>query len=185
MLQDETARIFTKFQPTSLAHCCGFCGIQRIDYIPAEVLHRNPEGFYKSFADGWEIVWRAMLMLLQRNQALSISLVHQEICSRHYMYDLRKFNHFVDKGGKIDYALDALLKITEHVVVGGDDGWEYWMFRDEIEALPATPFDKAFELARVKCLEITNQNFVTQPGGPYNHNFDEDAYHDGDDEGDN
>jgi len=184
VLQDETARIFTKFQPTSLSYCCGFSGIQRIDYIPAEVLHRNPEGFYKSFADGWEIVWKAMLMLLQRNQAISISLVHQEICNGHFMYDLRKFNHFVDKGGKIDYAIDAILKITEHVVVEGDDGWEYGMFRDEIEALPATPFDKAFDLARVRCLEITNQNFVTQPGGPYNHNFDEDTYHDGDDEGD-
>lgn len=168
--------IFTKFRPTPLAKCCClWSGIHRIDYIPTEVLQRNSQGLYKSFADGWEIAWRAILQLIMRKEAPTTSRVQNEICRMNC--DLRKWSHFVEKGGKIEYAIDALLDITKNVVINGDDGWEYCDYKEKIEALPATPFDKSFDLAKVKCLEITNENFRNQPQGPYRHNFDSDDDH--------
>lgn len=161
-------QIFQKFKPASLEDCCGFDGIRRIDYIPGEVLEQNSEGFYKSFADGWEIAWKAMHLVVSRREAPTISRVQHEITNR-MGCDLRKWNHFTQKGGKVEYAIDALLKITQNVVIDGDDGWEYCIFEDEIEAILATPFDKAFDIARVKCLELTNENFMKQPQGPYYH----------------
>ena len=80
----------------------------------------------------------------------------------------------MQKGGKIEYALDALFSVTQNVLVDGDDGWEYDTFKDAIEAHPATPFDGAFDVARVKCFGITNGNFGEQPKGPYQHKFDDD-----------
>jgi hypothetical protein len=31
----------------------------------------------------------------------------------------------MEAGGKVDFALDAMFNITEHVPVDGDCGWEY------------------------------------------------------------
>ena len=40
--------------------------------------------------------------------------------------------------------------------------------------LPATPLDGAFDVARVKCLGITDDNFPNISRGPYHHNFYDD-----------
>jgi len=163
--------VFKKNKATSLKDCCDYPGMSRIEYIPTAVLQRNSEGLYKSFADGWEIVWTAIMVILSKKKnAPTLSRIRNEIHSG-AGYDLRKWSHFVQKGGKIDYAIDALTKITETVVLNGDDGWEYCMHEDDIRALPATPFDKSFDLAKVKCLELTNENFPAQPKGPYRHNI--------------
>jgi len=163
---------FQKNRPTSLEVCCGVCGIRHFDYIPTEVFQRNPEGLFQSFCDGWAIAWEAITNLLQNKQAPTKSQVEREI--DRIGTDIRKWNHFVQKGGKIEYALDALFSVTRNVLVDGDDGWEYAVFKDDIEAHPATPFDGAFDVARVKCFGITNGNFREQPKGPYHHNFDDD-----------
>jgi hypothetical protein len=31
----------------------------------------------------------------------------------------------MEAGGKVEFALDAMFNITEHVPVDGDCGWEY------------------------------------------------------------
>lgn len=139
-LHDQDS-LFQKFKPTSLKECCCcLCGIPRIEYIPPEVLERNSEGFYKSFADGWEIAWKAIQSVLSRKSEIpTISRVEYEINCR-MECDLRKWNHFIQKGGKVEYAIDGLLRITQNVVMKGDDGWEYHMFEDLIEALPSSKY---------------------------------------------
>ena len=126
---------FTKFQPLPLLDCCWITFFQ---YIPTEVFHRNPQGLYKSFCDGWAIVWGAIESLLRKRQAPTISQVIKEIYESGA--DQRKWNHFVEKGGIIEFALDALFDTTRNLLVLGDDGWEYCEFQDEIEAQPATSY---------------------------------------------
>jgi hypothetical protein len=92
------------------------------------------------------------------------------------MVDLRKYYHFVQRGGKIEYALDALINVCNNIhTTKGDDGWMYDLYQDEIEAHPATPLDSFYDLARLKCFEI-NGNLILHPRGPYNHNFDDDTF---------
>ena len=84
-------------------------------------------------------------------------------------FDMNKLQTFYAMGGKIDYAIDALINISRNTLIHGSDEWEYDIFKDDIDNMPATPFDDYFELARLKCLEITNENYNAQPNGPYTH----------------
>jgi hypothetical protein len=165
-----------KYKPTPLSKCYGIFGIDRIEFIPPDILYsHNPDGLYKSFADGWRMAWGAIMKLLQRGIVPTKSRVEDaidQLCHNRYDdFDYRKWQHFLSKGGKVEYALDAILVQTKNVCVHGDDGWEYGMFEDDFNALDATPFDLAFDLARVKCLELTDENMREQPMGPYRANF--------------
>ena len=156
--------------PTPLKECCGlFGGIPFIEYIPTCVLKQiNPKGLYKSFFDGWKIVWEAMLKVLHNEQIPTITKVREHIdflCS--IGGGRNKINYFLNKGGKIEYALDALLCVTQNVHVTGDDYWVYEEYNDEIEVHLTTPLDSAYDMARVICLEINEDNFKAQPTGPY------------------
>ena len=129
------------------------CGIPRLEYIPTKVLkEHNRGGIYKSFLGGWGIVWKAILNILTKSQAPTISTIHTEIStSMEGAFGNQKWNHFVEKGGRIEYALDGLFDITENVYEKGDDGWEYEWYKDVIEKLPVTPLDAAFEIGKTKC----------------------------------
>jgi len=142
--------LFQSYEPTSLERCCDPFGINRIDYIPLEVLRRDPRGLFQSFHDGYAMCFEAIAAVLRRNQAPTVQRVRNEIeCGR---YDNRKFRHYIDRGGRIEYALYAVIQVTENVLLSGDDGWEYETFQDEIEALPSNPLDGRFEVARVMCI---------------------------------
>lgn len=180
MIGDLDGVSFQKFKPTPLSDCCALFsfGIHRMEHIPPTALRAyNPDGLYKSFVDGWQIVWGAIMTLLQRNLVPTKTRVENEIvrlcCEQRYSFDSRKWQHFKDKGGKIEYALDAILHQTRNVCVDGDDGWEYDIFEDQFNALDATPLDLAFDLARVKVLELTDENMNQQPRGPYRYVFED------------
>ena len=173
---------FQQFKPTPLSECCGFGGIHRIEHIPPNTLcAHNPDGLYKSFVDGWQIVWGAIMTLLQRNLVPTKARVENEILRLCSEQNLRKWQHFKDKGGKIEYALDAILYQTRNVCVDGDDGWEYDTFEDEFNALDANPLDLAFDLARVKIFELTDENMNQQPRGPYRYVFEDEEDEEGND----
>ena len=136
---------FTRFQPTPISECCACFGISRIDYIPPAVLSspENRNGLYKSFNDGWGFVWMAIQAVLKDGCTPStIRRVEQHLESPRGLvdlrYDSRKYHHFLSKGGKVEFAIDALINVTRNVAVDGDDGWEYGIFDDQIESLPAT-----------------------------------------------
>jgi len=157
------------YAPTSLPICFDMCdGIEYIQYIPfVEISKKNPDGLYKSFEDGWGIVWEAIASLLHTQRAPTLTRVEQEIYN--IGADLRKWSHFAEKGGKIEYALDALLDVARNLHLDG------WFENDsDDDALPDSPLDGAFDVARVKCLESNNHNWLTQPAGPYRHTFNHD-----------
>ena len=39
------------------------------------------------------------------------------------------------------YAIDALINISRNTLIHGSDEWEYDIFKDDIDNMPATPFD--------------------------------------------
>lgn len=170
---------FEENGPTPFSTCCSrFGGIDHINYIPPDILRaKNPNGLYESFAIGWRMVWVAIVSLLEMGLVPTKSRVEEEIqrlCRQNVRnFDWRSWSrHFLDKGGKIEYALDALLVQTSNVISKGDDGWEYYDCEDEFEALCKTPFDESFDLARVKILGLNDENVHQQPEGPYYVYFD-------------
>jgi len=165
---------FQSNRATPLVDCCSpFSGIRYSEYIPTSVFEMNTEGLYKSFYDGWCIAWEAILSVLHKKQAPIASSVEKEI--HQIRGDPRKWNHFKRKGGKVDYAIDALIRITQNVYNEGFDCWEYETFKADIEKHPETSLDNAFDLAKLKCLEINEGNFSEQPTGPYHHRFHNDT----------
>lgn len=130
----------------------------------------NPDGLYESFKDGWGYCFLAAGALLRRGQTPTVRAVEQCIRSN-YSIDQRKFQHFISHHGKVEYAIDALINITRNVAVDGDDGWEYCSFEDEIEAHPATPLDRAFDVVRFKCINQGGGEGSSR--GPYRYQFDE------------
>lgn len=141
-------------------------------YLPPKVLKQNPNGVYKSFVEGWGYVWEAMERLLERKLAPSVGHIEQEIESKPESYDPRTYHHFLSKGGKIEYAVDALVSTTRNVLVESSDFWKDY-HNDEFEALPETPFNDAysFDIARTKLLGLPAGSAVPKMG-PYMHEVD-------------
>jgi hypothetical protein len=158
---------FESNQPSSLEECCGACGISLIEYIPASILeNKNPRGLYASFNDGWGYCFLAIHSLLRRGEAPTVKRVENYLSRlSDYRVDKRKFQHFKDRGGKVEFALDAVLDITCKVAVNGNDAWEYHTYAEDIEALPATPLDRAFDVARY--MSINQGGGEGTDRGPY------------------
>ena len=54
---------------------------------------------------------------------------------------------------RVEFALDALLNITEYVLLDDEQcGWEYDDLKEQIEAYPSTPLDGSFEIAFFMCV---------------------------------
>ena len=143
-------------------------GISRIDYIPPSVL-RNIRGAYNSFGDGWGCCFVAIHAVLQSGRAPTVHRVEQYLEQNAYAggrIDARKYQLFLGKGGKVEYAIDALINITRNVVMNGDDGWEFEDFRENMERLSMNPLDAAFDVARLKCINHGGGEGTMR--GPYN-----------------
>ena len=128
IFQDD-GHLFQRNEPTSLERCCATFGVNLIDYIPLAVLQRDPRGLFRSFHDGYAMCFLAIAAVLRRNQAPTVQRVRNEIEYDNGSYDNRKFRHYLDRGGRIEYALYAVIQVTENVLVIGDDGWEQTGFR--------------------------------------------------------
>lgn len=140
-------------EPISIHECCAWYGISLIEYIPASVLTNpvNRNGLYKDFHDGWGSCFTAIESILRRHGvAPTVSRVEQYLESDIELS--QKYRYFVEHGGKAEFAVDAVISTTRNVAINGDDGWEYVDFQEEIEAHPSTPLDRAFHIARFKCI---------------------------------
>jgi len=143
-------------KPNALAKGCdeynGMDFNSSIDYIPLSVqLQRDLRGiFYNNFHDGYSYIFQAIATLLRRNQSPTVERIHDEIVYVH-LYDDRKFQFYLDKGGRIEFALYAVIQITEkkyHTII----------LQDEIDIvekrkLPVSPMDEHFDAARLICIE--------------------------------
>lgn len=150
---DESCEQLEEYSPLSLSECYGWDGINRMDYIPHGAISHNSQGLYKSFADGWRQLFKTMEQILRDGRTPTVRRI-QEYTESGILpsADIRKHNHFLEKGGRIEFAVDALIGVSRNVVVDGDDGWEYGIFQDDIEGLPANAMDNAFDVARFMCV---------------------------------
>ena len=138
----------------------------QFEYIPLWVLDENLGGFYKKFIDGWGVVWIAIRNAIMKRKAPTLSRIYKEI----QVLDeeaISSYNYFVEREGSIEFALDALVKITERVDRIGEADWVYEHYQSEIESLPATFLDSRFDLVRKSLLEINADNEQEKPSGPY------------------
>jgi hypothetical protein len=172
---------FTAYCPLPLSECYEWGGISRIDYIPPASISHNMEGLYMSFADGWRQLFETMAQILRDGRTPTVRRI-QEYTESGVVpsVDTRKYHHFLQKGGRVEFAVDALIRISRNVTVDGDDGWEYGTFQDDIEALPANTMDSAFDVARFMC--INRGGGELQTCGPYRR---EQGTYDDDDDDDN
>jgi len=123
-------------------------------YIPKSV---RAEEVYKSFVYGWIQVLEAIKEIHSPRanhhaQALpTIDAVTRELLQGRYRYDDRYTNFFLGHGGKVEFAIDGLLDLTEASeeffdVYFGDYASEG--ASDEYEALPEHPLDDCWDFVR-------------------------------------
>jgi hypothetical protein len=121
----------------------------RVQYIPLSVVQQRTDK--SNFREGWGLVWREICAILHERSVPTVQRVKDRI-NRLEGSERNKYESFLRQGGRVEYAVDALVKISENVVKNGDDGYEYGTFQDQIEALPPTAFDKDFDLAWIMCI---------------------------------
>jgi hypothetical protein len=151
MIRENTYQ-FVRMQATPIKGMDGFT-VMSLDYLPPALLRRLEAdgGMYKSFAMGWSYCFDAIASVVRMNQAPTVTRVMEVL--RQSRFDQRMVNHFFQKGGKVEYALDAVLQGTENVLKHGHDcPWEYETFEEDFEQIPENPLDKMYTLARVKCI---------------------------------
>jgi hypothetical protein len=136
-------------------------------YIPLEIVLQGRTVSSKMFNDGWGAIFCCVAELLRRGMAPTCNRIKDTFARQAN----KNYRFFIEKGGRIEYALDAILGITENVYNDGDDGYEYETFEDDIEALPSTPLDWQFDIARFMCFE--RGGGVLTERGPYRM-FDDD-----------
>ena len=136
----------------------------RGEYIPAEVMKSREQD--QGFREGWGEVWLAIKSVLHDNATPTVTRVKE------YMENgktgpeaKKKLEAFLKAEGKIEFALDALLGVTENVLLSGDDGWSYKDFQENVEAIAQTEMDEAFDVAFVMC--VTRAGGDLDMRGPY------------------
>jgi hypothetical protein len=140
---------------------------QCMRYIPLEIVLQGRKESSKRFSDGWGAIFCCIADLLRRGMTPTCNHIQDTLVRQAN----QNYQFFIEKGGRIEYALDAILGITENVYNEGDDGYEYVTFEDDIEALPSTPLDWQFDIARFMCFE--RGGGVLTERGPYRM-FDDD-----------
>jgi hypothetical protein len=167
ILECDVEQDFEDRKATPLKDCMG---LTAIEFLPSHVLEQNARGLYKSFWRGWGQLFQAMARLLRRGDVPTVSRVYDE-ATRHLSFSnpMVALNYYLKHGGRVQYAIDALLTTTMKVLLQGDYYWEYEEYRHEVEAHPpAMPWDMAFPIAWAKCMELAPEDPLISMG-PYDH----------------
>lgn len=137
------------------------------EFIPREV---RGEEVYKSFVHGWCMVIDAIDLLLDPpdpedrqlpTPARVQAVLLQKRRGRHWSHDERKIQFFFQHGGRVEYALDFLLKeVQEDPLLDHGDPFNYedpeWSEEQGekyyTESLPSHPLDEKYDLIGHKLL---------------------------------
>lgn len=127
------------------------------EYIPEETLTQVTKASSKKFYDGWGAIFCCVAGLLNEGLAPTVQRIKDAFTGK---YD-DDYQCFIEKGGLIEFALDAILDISENILIDPD------ILTDlkDIDFLPTTPLDMQFDIARFMC--IMNGGGTWNSRGPY------------------
>ena len=155
---DEAKNVpeFTKYQPRPSEEMD--FEMPYWNHIPADVRGRE---VYKSFVHGWSQVFQAIAeVLCPRNGRHAPALptataVTNELTHGRYRYDDRYTSHFLQRGGRVEYALDGLI----HDTIDSDMFFDVHMgdhadedAEEEYTGLPEHPLDECWDFVRYHIL---------------------------------
>jgi len=117
----------------------------------------------------WANIWKVVALHLQRGMTPAAKRVRSVMEAIKSVIAANDHQAFLQHGGKVEHAIDALIQITHIVVMDGDERYECKMTEAEMEKLPSTLFDKDFDLAWVACIKFGGGNL--EVGGPHHNRF--------------
>ncbi|KAK3245589.1 hypothetical protein CYMTET_44850 [Cymbomonas tetramitiformis] len=126
-------------------------------HVPMQVIQ---EGYYKSFAQGFQQCFRAMHALLVQGVAPTPALIQKKLSSGGWFDENRgAVQHYLDRGGTPDHALDALLtRSKEENEATGDGSFEDVPdFAAQLACLPECDNDDDYELLRARLLPASGR----------------------------
>ncbi|EIM82026.1 uncharacterized protein STEHIDRAFT_171625 [Stereum hirsutum FP-91666 SS1] len=110
-----------------------------IDVIPRSV---RAQPIYPSFIKGYSACYSAVSAVLRGGSIPTVQTVSQELTSLDY--DTRYTNHYLQKGGKIEFVLNGVAYRSWEEGHAGDD-----TFDDDMEGMPTCENDDAYDIVRI------------------------------------
>ena len=122
--------------------------VSGFDHVPCEV---TGDEVFKSFAKGFEQCLAAMRNVLDSGKLPVPQLVVHELNS-HSDFDARYTSHYFDRGGKVEFAIDAVLAFAKDACQDGSYEEEQGLWEEgEEPSLVVPELDENFDLIRA-CL---------------------------------
>jgi len=120
-------------------------GFETLAFIPFDTVRLDTNGIFNKFYQGWGAVFYKIAECLRRGQVPTVQRIKDNF-ARNYN---KNYEVFMERGGKIEYALDALVYKTPRI---NDDFDSDESYEVAAYALPSTPLDWQFEIARFMCI---------------------------------
>jgi len=98
-------------------------GFHRSAYIPLDVLSKF-ETDMDRVRMAWANIWKVVALHLQRGMTPTAKRVRSVMEAIKSTIAANNYQAFLQHGGKVEYAIDALIQITRIVVMDGDDGYD-------------------------------------------------------------
>jgi hypothetical protein len=149
---------------------------KRVTFIPLAVVSRicrdkskGKQYSFRAHLEGHALIWACILRILRMGRSPTVLHI------RAHLTDLAMANEtyesFVKTGGKIEFVVDALLRITENVWQGKQDGLS--LEDTDMEGLPTSPLDDLYDIAWFMCVSCGNGTWSDKrPRGPYKEDWD-------------
>jgi hypothetical protein len=130
-----------------------FDGHATFSYIPCSLNHCLKK---TSFLKGYRACMTTIADVLRRGMVPTVERVTR------YSHRSRQIQDYLQQGGKIEYALDAIFQM---VAVAFNDNDLYEEEDEDFQELPETVLDDEFELASVQCINLGGGKLHER--GPY------------------
>ncbi|KZV72045.1 hypothetical protein PENSPDRAFT_684067 [Peniophora sp. CONT] len=114
-----------------------------MDYLPKSI--RDP-GMYASFINGYSAVFRAIARVTESKIIPTADVVLRHALEAEY-FDAQAVRFFLEKGGKVEHALNGLLHTAREQGPGGDGDF-LETFGEEMGTLPTCENDEDYILLR-------------------------------------
>jgi hypothetical protein len=107
--------------------------------------------YFENLLEGYRLVWLISGYLLSTGLPPTVQNVKTGLDNA--LTPEEKEELLGISGFEIEYALDALLDVTNNVWEGKHDGWSKNSIQSELDAIPATPLDDIYDIAWFMCVD--------------------------------